>query len=413
MAKTERAFAPLIINEKAEKLLKGGHVWVYGEEIVSDRTGIENGSIVDVYSKKNKYLGSGFYNAASKIAVRILSANTNERFDDAFFERRVRYALDYRKTVMNGDLSCTRLIFGDADLLPGLIVDKFSTVLVTQIMCCGTEQRKAVFFTALLRQLREMGETITAIYERNDVAVRKKEGLPLYCGYYAAEGLQTEADGISPEVTICENGIFYEINYVQGQKTGSFLDQKFNRLAAASIANGKTVLDCFTHTGAFALNCAKAGAKHVTALDISEEAIANCKKNALRNGITNVEFRQADVFDYLTALKKNGPKHPFDYIILDPPAFTKSSGTVRAAYRGYKEINLKAMQLLPRGGYLATCSCSHFMTDSLFRQMLLDAALDANVQIRIIEGRKQAKDHPILLGVDETEYLKFYLLQII
>ena len=409
----ERPFARATINEKAERLLRNGHVWVYGEEIVSSPAGAANGDIVDVFSKKQKYLGSGFYNAGSKITIRILSTNTNERFDDAFFERRVRYALEYRRTVLQGDLSCTRLIFGDADLLPGLIVDKFDSVLVAQVMCCGTERRKDAIYAALIRQLRETGETITVLYERNDVAVRKKEGLPLYCGYYAKEGLQTDASGASGNVRICENGVYYDVNYVDGQKTGFFLDQKYNRLAAASIAKDKTVLDCFTHTGAFAMNCAKAGAKHVTALDVSEEAIKSCKHNAALNGITNVDFICADVFDHLTALKNDGPKHPYNYIILDPPAFTKSSGTVRTAYRGYKEINLKAMQLLPRGGYLATCSCSHFMTDDLFRQMLLEAAVDANVQVRIIEGRKQAKDHPILMGVNETEYLKFYLLQII
>ena len=410
---SDREFPRVVINEKAEKLLKNGHVWVYGAEIVSSSEIPENGGIVDVFSRKSRYIGSGFYNSDSKIAVRLLSTNANERFDEAFFARRIRYAIEYRKTVMQNDLSCTRLIFGDADMLPGMIADKFGPVLVTQIMCLGIEKRKDMIFRLLIEQLREVGEEITVLYERNDVQIRKKEGLPLSCGYYHGFDLSDERTGAPKTVRICENGVIYDVDYRDGQKTGFFLDQKFNRQAVASIAKGKNVLDCCTHTGAFALNCRMAGAAHVTAVDVSADAIEASKKNAALNGVDDIDFIQADVFDYLTSLKAAGGKSPYDYIILDPPAFTKNNATVKAAYRGYKEINLKAMQLLPRGGYLATCSCSHFMTDELFRQMLLDAALDAKVQVRIIEGRKQAKDHPILLGVDETEYLKCYILQIV
>ncbi len=406
-----RTFRKVSVSKKCEAFLAEGHVWVYGEEIVGGDAEIADGEVVDVYSQKSKYLGSGFYNHHSKISVRILSVNANDTFDADFFRRRVRYAIDYRRTVMQGDLSNTRLIFGDADMLPGLIVDKFGDVLVTQIMCLGIEQRKDVIFEALVDVLREYGEQITCIYERNDVEVRKKEGLATGKGAYVSPFLP-EYDPDANEVVITENGLEFAVDYVNGQKTGYFLDQKFNRQAAASIAAGKSVLDCFTHTGAFALNCAKAGAKSVTAVDISADAIRQSERNALLNGMTDVRFVCADVFGYLDSLIAQ-KQHPFDYIILDPPAFTKSKKTVNAAYHGYKQINVQAMRLLPRGGYLATCSCSHFMTDELFRKMLLEAAIEAKVQLKIIEARQQAKDHPVLLGVPETQYLKFYIVQVV
>ena len=406
-----RQYPSVTVSKKAEAGLRAGHLWVYGEELTELPDGLLNGEIVDVFSQKRRYLGSGFYNGVSKIAVRLISDNANDSFDEAFFGRRVKYALAYRRTVMGGDLSCTRLIFGDADFLPGLIVDKFGPVLVSQVMCLGTELRKDAIYAALIDQLREAGEEIRALYERNDVQVRKKEGLPLTKGYYAYAGLST-SDEVGGVVEIAENGIRYLVDYVNGQKTGFFLDQKFNRRAVAEIARGKRVLDCFTHTGAFALNCAAAGALSVTAVDVSEEALRRARQNADLNGRDRIEFLAADVFDYLTALEKSG-RSPYDLIVLDPPAFTKSTATVAAAYRGYKEINLKAMRILPRGGYLATCSCSHFMTDTLFRKMLADAAADAGVRFRLIEARKQAKDHPILSGVEETEYLKFYILQLV
>ncbi len=407
-----RTLKKVKVNKKAENSAKNGHPWVYGENITDTDDGIENGDIVDVYSSKDRYLGSGFYNSNSKITVRIISTNANDTFDSAFFERRIGYAIDYRKTCLGGDISVCRLVFGDSDFMPGLIVDKFGTCLVTQVMSLGIEKRKDIIFPAIIKKLRESGEEINILYERNDVAVRAKEGLELYKGYYDFDGLLTEKDCDSSEIEIEENGIKYIIDYIKGQKTGYFLDQRFNRLSAAGIAKDKTILDCFTHTGAFAFNCAKAGAKHVTAVDISKEAISESERNCKANGFTNVDFLCADVFELLTELY-NKHDRTYDYIILDPPAFTKSRSTVTAAFNGYKEINLKAMRLLPRGGWLATCSCSHFMTDELFRKMLHEAAKDANVQIRIAEYRQQACDHPVLLSVPETQYLKFYLLQIV
>ncbi len=407
-----RTLKKVTVNKKAENAVRNGHPWVYGEEITHTDGNIAGGEIVDVFSSKNRYLGSGFYNPASKITVRIISTNANDKFDAEFFKRRFKYAVDYRKTCLGGNIDCCRLVFGDSDFFPGLIVDKFGSCLVTQIMSLGIESRKDILFPALIDLLRADGEKIDVLYERNDAAVRTKEGLELYKGYYSYEGLLSEKERGSSETEITENGIKYIIDYIKGQKTGFFLDQRFNRICAASVAEGKTVLDCFTHTGAFAFNCAKGGAKHVTAVDISQEAINESKRNCELNGIKNVDFLCEDVFELLTRLYNKNDK-TYDYIILDPPAFTKSRSTVTAAYNGYKEINLKAMRLLPRGGWLATCSCSHFMTDSLFRKMLLDAAHDAKVSVRIAEYRQQACDHPVLLSVPETQYLKFYLVQIV
>ena len=407
-----RTLKKVTVNKKAENAVRNGHPWVYGEEITHTDGNIAGGEIVDVFSSKNRYLGSGFYNPASKITVRIISTNANDKFDAEFFKRRFKYAVDYRKTCLGGNIDCCRLVFGDSDFFPGLIVDKFGSCLVTQIMSLGIESRKDILFPALIDLLRADGEKIDVLYERNDAAVRTKEGLELYKGYYTYEGLLSEKERGSSETEITENGIKYIIDYIKGQKTGFFLDQRFNRICAASVAEGKTVLDCFTHTGAFAFNCAKGGAKHVTAVDISQEAINESKRNCELNGIKNVDFLCEDVFKLLPRLYNENDK-TYDYIILDPPAFTKSRSTVTAAYNGYKEINLKAMRLLPRGGWLATCSCSHFMTDSLFRKMLLDAAHDANVSVRIAEYRQQACDHPVLLSVPETQYLKFYLVQIV
>ena len=310
---------------------------------------------------------------------------------------------------MGDDFDCCRLVFGEADSFPGLTVDRFGDILVTQVLSLGTEKIKGILFPLMVKILSEMGVTVKAVYERNDVAIREKEGLSENKGFFALPGLETNLDG---KTVITENGIKYNVDYINGQKTGFFLDQKYNRLAAGKIAKGKTVLDCFTHTGAFALNCAKMGAKHVTAVDISKEAIALTEENARLNGLKNLSFECANVFDLLTKLyeEKNSP---YDYIILDPPAFTKSSSSVKNAERGYKEINMKAMKLLPRGGYLATCSCSHFMTDELFKKMLRSAAADAGVSLRQIEARQQSPDHPILWNVPETDYLKFYIFQIV
>lgn len=371
----------------------------------------KTGDIVDVYSDKDRYLGTGFANDISKIRVRIVSRNANDRFDEAFWQRRVKYALDYRRTVMGEtDFACCRLIFGDADEMPGLTVDRYSDVLVAQTLCYGMDQVKPIIFKALVDELAAMGVAIRGIYERNDVKVRELDGMEQYKGWFEADYLPQPGSVIT---TIEENGIRYDIDVENGQKTGFFLDQKYNRLAVAKIAAGKHVLDCFTHTGAFALNAAKGGAASVTAVDVSQEAVDMTTTNIHRNGLEAVvTAKQANVFDLLTEMadQKN---HDYDFIILDPPAFTKSGHTVHNAIRGYKEINLKAMKLLPRGGYLATCSCSHFMRDDLFRQMLHDAAKDAGVHLRQIEGRQQSPDHPILWNVPETNYLKFYLFQVV
>ena len=407
--KSTRSYPIAMITEKAERSLKNGHVWVYGEEVTAVNGKYENGDLVDVVSKKGRYLGTGFINDNSKIRIRIISKNANDKFDAAFFERRLRYCISHRMTVMGDDFTCCRLVFGEADGFPGLTVDRFDDILVTQTLSLGIEKRKDIIFPLLVKVLGEADVKIRAIFERNDVGIREKEGLAEYKGFYEYDGLSTDLDG---KIEICENGITYDIDYINGQKTGFFLDQKYNRLAAAKIAKDKTVLDCFTHTGAFALNCAKAGAKRVTAVDISKDAIELTKKNAGLNGLDNVDFICEDVFELLTRLYESGDR-TYDYIILDPPAFTKSSKTVRNAERGYKQINMKAMQLLPRGGYLATCSCSHFMTDELFRKMLKSAASDAGVSLLQVEARQQSPDHPILWNVPETDYLKFYIFQVI
>lgn len=406
-----RPYAKLTITKKGERAARSGHPWVYGEEVTHVEGTYQTGDIVDVYSDKDRYLGTGFANDISKIRVRIVSRNANDRFDEAFWQRRVKYALDYRKTVMGDkDFVCCRLIFGDADDMPGLTVDRYNDVLVAQTLCYGMDQVKPVIFKALVDELAAMGVTIRGIYERNDVKVRKLDGMEEYKGWYEADFLPQPGSVLT---TIDENGILYDVDVENGQKTGFFLDQKYNRLAVAKIAAGKHVLDCFTHTGAFALNAAKGGAASVTAVDISQEAVDMTNENIRRNGLEAiVTAKQANVFDLLTDLAEH-KCHDYDFIILDPPAFTKSGHTVRNAMRGYKEINLKAMKLLPRGGYLATCSCSHFMRDDLFRQMLHDAAKDAGVRLRQIEGRQQSPDHPILWNVPETNYLKFYLFQVV
>ena len=405
-----RDFPVFTVTSKAERSLRAGHPWVYGEEITAVEGGYRNGDMVDVVSSKGRYLGTGWVNDHSKIRVRILSRNANDTFDEAFFRRRVRYALDYRKTVMGpADYRCCRLIFGEADQFPGLTVDRFENVLVTQTLSLGMEQRKEWVFRALVEGLREDGAEIAALYERNDVAIRELEGLRQNKGFYPLEGLRDDLDG---HVIITENGLRYDVDYIEGQKTGFFLDQKYNRQAAARLAQDRRVLDCFTHTGAFALNAAAAGAAHVTAVDVSQFALELAAENGRRNGLTNLDYLCADVFDLLTRMARE-KKCDYDYIILDPPAFTKSRATADRAYHGYKEINLKAMRLLPRGGYLATCSCSHFMSDEMFRRMLREAAQDAGVTLRQIEARQQAPDHPILPGVPETDYLKFYLLQVV
>lgn len=401
--------AGITISKRAELAVRGGHPWIYGTEIEGTAEA-EAGSLVRVLSKKGKFLGTGFYNPHSKITVRLVSTNANDRFDGAFWKRRAAYAVDYRLQVMRPeDYGCMRLIFGEADQMPGLTVDRFDTVLSVQILSLGMEKRKDMVLGGLIEVLRERGLPVSAVYERNDVKIRELEGMAEYKGFYRSPLLDESEERTT--VTIRENGILYEVDVENGQKTGFFLDQKYNRLAVGQIAKGRRVLDCFTHTGAFALNAAKGGAASVTAVDISEEAVSMVRQNSGKNGLP-VEAVKADVFDYLTDLDARHDRR-YDYIILDPPAFTKSGDTVRNAFRGYKEINYRAMKILPRGGYLATCSCSHFMGTELFVKMVKEAARDAGVTLRQIEARQQAPDHPILLTVPETEYLKFFLFQVV
>ena len=408
--KAERGYPRFTITPKAESAILRGHPWVYDAEILSVEGTPENGKLVDILSKKGRYLGTGFLSEQSKIRIRLISRNANDRFDEAFWERKLRWAWDYRKSVMaEEDLDCCRVIFGEADAFPGLTVDKFHDLLSVQIMSIGMEGIKDFLIPTLVRILREDGQSIRGVYERNDVALREKEGLSQYKAWFPLEG---EAVPESPVTEITENGVKYLVDVENGQKTGFFLDQKYNRQAVARLARGKTGLDCFTHTGSFALNAAKGGAKHVTAVDVSESAVEMARANVTRNGLDDVmECVAANVFDLLPQLEKEPMK--YDFIILDPPAFTKSRKTVANAISGYKEINYRAMRLLPRGGYLATCSCSHFATEEKFIAMLHDAARDAGVQLRQIEARQQSCDHPILWGVEETNYLKFYLFQVV
>lgn len=406
-----RKYAKFFVTPKGERAARGGHPWVFGEEVTKIEGDYANGDLVDVVTSKGKYLGTGFVNDHSKIRVRIISTNTNDKFDEAFWERRLRYALDYRLTVMGErDFNCCRLIFGEADMFPGLTVDRYNDLLVTQTLSLGIEMRKQMLFELLIKILREMGQEIRGLYERNDVRIRLLEGMEEGKHWFATY-LCPEPGAVTTEIV--ENGIEYTVDVENGQKTGFFLDQKYNRQAIAKIAKGKHVLDCFTHTGSFALNAAKGGAASVTAVDISAEAVHMAEHNAAINNCSDVMHGlQANVFDLLSDLF-NKHSREYDFIILDPPAFTKSGSTVKNAIRGYKEINLKAMKLLPRGGYLATCSCSHFMKEELFVKMLQDAAHDANVSLRQIEARQQSPDHPILWQVPETNYLKFYIFQVV
>lgn len=404
------ALKTVMISKRAELAARGGHPWIYGSEIKDMEEGIAPGDMVKVLSSKGKFVGTGFYNPHSKITIRIFSTNANDRFDEAFWKRRAAYAVDYRLQVMRKeDYDCCRLVFGEADQLPGMTVDRFGDVLSVQVLSLGMEKRKHLFLDGLIEVLRERNLPVSCIYERNDVKIRELEGMEQYKGFYHSPLLAPEEE--KTLVDIVENGIRYTVDVENGQKTGFFLDQKFNRLAAASIARGRHVLDCFTHTGAFALNAAKGGAASVTALDISEEAVQMAAHNGIINGLP-IQAVRADVFDFLTELDRT-KNHEYDYIILDPPAFTKSGRTVHEAFRGYKEINYRAMKILPRGGYLATCSCSHFMGEELFVKMVKEAARDAGVTLRQIEFRQQAPDHPILMTVPETYYLKFFLFQII
>lgn len=421
--KAQRNYPICKITAKGEAALLSGHPWVYDTEILSmanpagmPENTLENGGLVDITNQKGRYLGTGLFSEQSKIRLRLISRNANDRFDESFWRRKLQWAWDYRKSVMpSEDLDCCRIIFGEADAFPGLTVDKFHDLLSVQILSVGMEQRKKILLPLLIEILQADGFFIRGIFERNDVNLRDKEGLPKYKGWFL---LKDRPIPDSPVVEITENKIHYLVDLENGQKTGFFLDQKYNRQAVARIARGRTVLDCFTHTGSFALNAAVGGAKHVTAVDISENAISLAQEHVCRNHFEEIiDCKTANIFELLPKLESGSDpdlrRWNYDMIILDPPAFTKSRKTIQNAMSGYKEINYRAMRLLPRGGYLATCSCSHFAEESRFLAMLHSAARDAGVQLRQIEARQQSCDHPILIGVPETAYLKFFLFQVI
>ncbi|MGN1344705.1 MAG: class I SAM-dependent rRNA methyltransferase [Traorella sp.] len=393
----------IIISSEGEQWLLKGQMWMYRNNLYECDEKIENGSLVDIMSVDSHYLGTGFLSKKSHISVRILTKNQDEVIDKAFFKKRIQFAYDYRKTVDEQNLSNCRLIFGAADELPGLTVDRYNDILVCQISSYGMEKIKDMLYECLLEVLKEDHQDIKAIYERNDIAIRSKEGLPLGKGFYGNK----KSD---PHTIIDENGLKLHIDVENGQKTGYFLDQKSNRLLLRKMAHGKRVLDCFTHTGGFALNAALGKASHVSAIDVSKTALDQAYENAKLNHLEDkIEFIQADVFDFL----ENCPVNAYDIIVLDPPAFTKSRRTIDHAYQGYKKINVQAMKKLCKGGYLITCSCSSYMRINLFEEMLKDAANEAHVTLKQVSVTQQNADHPILWNMEETSYLKFYIFQLI
>ena len=405
-----RAYTKYYITPKGERAARSGHPWVYAEEITNIEGEYRNGDLVDVVTNKGKYLGTGFVNDHSKIRVRLISTNTNDKFDADFWERRLRYAIDYRRTVIPGaDYKCSRLILGVADHFPWLTVVRFKDILVAQTLSLGIEVRKELIFNLLYKILREQGEEIRGLYERNDVKIRLLEGMEENKGWFT---LAEAPEPGEPLTEIVENGIRYNVDVENGQKTGFFLDQKYNRLAIQRICKDAKVLDCFTHTGSFALNAGIAGASSVLGVDASELAIAQARENAALNGLeSTVSFECRDVFDLLPELESKGEQ--FDVVILDPPAFTKSRNSIKNAVKGYREINLRAMKLVRDGGFLATCSCCHFMDFVLFTKTIKQAAMNSHVRLRQVEFRTQAPDHPILWAADESYYLKFYIFQVI
>lgn len=390
------------ISEDGEKFLRKGQMWMYRNNVVDLDESIENGAAVDILTMNDEYLGTGFLSAHSHITVRILTKDRNEELDRQFFKNRIQFAYDYRKTVEKNNLTNCRLIFGEADQFPGLVVDRYNDLLVAQISSYGLDIRKDMIYESLLEVLREDGQDVKGIYERNDIAIRTKEGLEQYKGFWKNEQLPTKT-------IIDENGLKLHIDVENGQKTGYFLDQKSNRVLLRNIAHGKKVLDCFTHTGGFALNAAYGNASHVTAVDVSQTALDQGLRNAKLNHLQDrMEFVKADVFKYLDECKKG----QFDIIVLDPPAFTKSRKTVASAYGGYKRINIQAMRLLNKGGYLITATCSRYMEIADFEKMLRESAMEAGVTLRQVSVTQQNADHPILWSMDETSYLKFYIFQL-
>ncbi len=394
------------INKKAEERVLKNHPWVFASDLTKTDEGIKNGDIVAVRNSKDKFLGSAFYNNNSKIVLRFISRNANDDFSYEFFKRRIEYALEYRIKVMPDDLNAFRLIYGEADFLPGLTVDKFNDCLVAQILSLGIDIRKDMILKALY-EVAIKHFKIRGIYLRCDVNLREKEGLEEYVGWYRGVPVLSE----DTTTTIYENGLQYIVDFKEGQKTGFFLDQKYNRLLVRNLAKDMNVLDCCTHTGSFAMNAALGGAKEVTALDISAKALEDAKTNFSLNNL-NIMTKEADLFDYLRELVDSKSKK-YDLIILDPPAFTKSRSTIKNALKGYQEINYLAMKALPRGGYLVTASCSHYASEEDFTRAIFDASLKASVSLRVVKKAYAAPDHPELLGVSETKYLKFFIFQVV
>lgn len=394
--------AAVTLKKGAAKSLKAGGLWIYDNEIDTIMGSVEDGELVRVKDFDGYVLGTGFLNRKSRLTVRMLTREKDTEITEAFLEKRVRAAWEYRKKTV--DTGSCRLIFGEADFLPGLVVDKFSDVCVVQSLALGMERLKPVILEVLKRVLAEDGIVLRGIYERSDAKVREQEGMERVKGFLS--------EPFDTEVEIVESGVRYLVDVADGQKTGFFLDQKYNRLAVQRLCQDAEVLDCFTHTGSFALNAGLAGAKQVLGVDASETAVAQAEKNAALNGLSDrVSFRCADVFELLPELVQNGKQ--YDVVILDPPAFTKSRSSVKNAAKGYREINRRGFSLVKDGGYLCTCSCSHFMTPELFSETLAQAARDAHVRLRQVEYRTQAPDHPILWSADESYYLKFYIFQVV
>ena len=384
------------------RTLKAGGAWVYDNEIASVEGDFENGDIVTIKDFDGFFLGYGFINTRSKLTVRLLSRKKDIPIDDAFLEARVRRAWEYRKQVI--DTGSCRLIFGEADFLSGIVIDKFEDVLVVESLALGIDKLKLPILEAVRRVLAEDGIRIRGIYERSDAKVREQEGMERYKGFIG--------EPFDTKVQITENGVKYNVDVRDGQKTGFFLDQKNNRAAIQKLCRDRKVLDCFTHTGSFALNAGIAGAREVLGVDASETGIAQARENAALNGLEDrVSFLCADVFELLPELEARGEK--FDVVILDPPAFTKSRSSVKNAVKGYREINVRGMKLIRDGGFLATCSCSHFMTPQLFEKTIGEAARGARRRLRQVEFRTQAPDHPILWAGDASYYLKFYIFQVL
>lgn len=393
----------IVTLKKGEgRTIKAGGAWIFDNEIDTITGRFKNGEVVTVHDFDGYPMGKGFINQNSKIRIRMMTRKPDQEIDEAFLKMRVKNAWEYRKTTV--DTSSCRIIFGEADFLPGLVIDKYEDVLVVECLALGMEQFKEEIVTDLKEILSEDGIMIRGVYERSDANERTKEGLPKVKGFIGEE--------FDTNIEIVENGVHYMVDVVNGQKTGFFLDQKYNRLAMQRICKGKKVLDCFTHMGTFALNAGIAGAADVTGLDISEYAVSQAEANARLNHLENtVHFCQANVLDELPKLAQAGEK--YDVVILDPPAFTKSREATKNAIKGYREINMKGLKLVKDGGYLATCSCSHFMTQELLAKTVKEAAKATHKRLRQVEFRTQAPDHPILWAADESYYLKFFIFQVV